>query len=344
VISTTIERRREALAQATGLSAGAYLDRFLQETNFIPAIERSAPHLLEEVRGIADGANVAFADLYAYQLIDEQWLFTGRLLRERQPVSAEHCTALGVFAPQANPPILAQNMDIPKFYDGSQTLLFISGSGGAGVDCVWTIAGIIGAMGVNRHGVGVCCNTVSQLAHSLDGLPVAFIVRRILDHPTRADAVAFVKSVRHASGQNYTIGGPDGITSLECSANMYLEYTPSPGIVFHTNHPVVNDERAQAGPEADPADRPSGDPPTNSELRFEAISRGLGHSTSLTVETVKSLLSNAESLVCATREAPSPSFTASSMVAELGSPPVVHITGGPPHQASYATYRLGSEG
>ena len=53
------------------------------------------------------------------------------------------------------------------------------------------------------------------------------IVRRTLEQPTREEALAFVRSVTHASGQNYTVGGPDGVTSLECSAASRCRIQPS---------------------------------------------------------------------------------------------------------------------
>ncbi len=82
VIGETMGRWKEALARESGLTAETYLDRFVEETNFVPAIDRWAPHLLEEVRGIAEGADQSFRDVYAYQLIDEQWIFTAQLRRE----------------------------------------------------------------------------------------------------------------------------------------------------------------------------------------------------------------------------------------------------------------------
>ena len=48
----------DALQKQTGMDEQLYLDRLLAETNFMPAIERWTPDLLDEVRGIAEGANI----------------------------------------------------------------------------------------------------------------------------------------------------------------------------------------------------------------------------------------------------------------------------------------------
>src|ERR1700736_6296440 len=83
-IRGVMDRWKDALREASKLPIAEYLDLLCEKTNFIPAIDRWTPDLLEEVRGLADGANVSFRDMYAYQLVDEQWIFTRQLLEARQ--------------------------------------------------------------------------------------------------------------------------------------------------------------------------------------------------------------------------------------------------------------------
>jgi hypothetical protein len=339
-IGEVMARTKDGLQEASGLPADEYVDRFLAETNFLPAIERWTPDLLEEVRGIAEGADLPFREVYAYQLVDEQWIFTRQLREQRELAGAEHCTALGAFDRPDGPPILAQNMDLPKYYDGAQVLLRVQDAG-SGVDAlVLTVAGLIVTTGVNSRGVGCCCNTVSQLASSRDGLPVAFIVRHVLAQTSRADAERFVRSIHHASGQNYTIGDPGGIVSLECSATRVAAFAPLPSRVYHTNHPVVNDD-LEARPDGGSASIPdpiTGRQRTNTEIRFEAAGAALHDAAEVTVDTAKGILSNRESLVCAMRETEIPSFTFGSVVMVLSAPPVMHLAPGPPAVTEYRTW------
>lgn len=109
-ISEVIRRWRANLEESSGLAAHSFLERFGQDTNFMPAVKRATPNLLHEIEGLAEGSGVPFSDLFAFQLIDEQWIYT-RQLREQSVASPHHCTALGVFD-AGQPPILAQNMDI----------------------------------------------------------------------------------------------------------------------------------------------------------------------------------------------------------------------------------------
>lgn len=344
VIHGVIDLWKNVLSESSRLPAEEYLDSFLGSTNFMPAIDRWTPRLLDEVTGIGEGAGISFRDAYAYQLVDEQWIFTRQVREQCEVASVDHCTVMGAFDRNGKSPILVQNMDLPKLYDGTQVLLRVKNADSDVEAELLSFAGIIGTTGLNNCGVGVCCNTVSQLTSSRDGLPVAFIVRAILEQRTRADAEGFVRSIRHASGQNYTIGGPDGIVSLECSASEVVAFAPVPGRVYHTNHPVVNRdlEVHPNGREGNIPDPITGRQRTNTEQRFDAAEKALANlSTEVTVETMKEALSDVDSLVCVMRDGPLPSFTGGSIVMELSTPPVLHLAPGPPAVTEFRTYRFG---
>ena len=77
--------------------------------------------------------------------------------------------------------------------------------------------------------IGICCNELPQLNHAADGLPVAFVHRGVLAQSTLDDAVAFIQQIKHATGQNYMIGGPQKIVTYECSANKVSQFVPPAG-------------------------------------------------------------------------------------------------------------------
>ena len=54
------------LGSPGGTDADAFIQKFLEETDFAPAIEKWTPGLLEEVRGIADSAEIDFDTIYAF--------------------------------------------------------------------------------------------------------------------------------------------------------------------------------------------------------------------------------------------------------------------------------------
>lgn len=339
VIHQGIGQWKERLHEATGLDPDAYLQRFVQETNFTPAIQRWAPELLEEIRGLGEGAGLPWHVVYAYQLADEEWHF--RATVRRSAGGGDHCSALAVFDPAQERPILAQNMDLPTYYDGTQTLLRIRHDRSDVESLVLTAAGFIATNGLNNHGVGICCNTLAQLAHSSTGLPVAFIVRTVLEQPTRRDATSFVRSVHHASGQNYTIGGPDGAVSLECSAHSVHEFHALPTRVYHTNHPLANPDLSPeartnraAGNEAEVPAEPA---LSNSEIRLEVLEQALeAADREVTVDDVRSILSAPP--VAVARSSASRAMTFGSVIMELSTPPILHLAAGPPSETDYGTW------
>lgn len=217
-----------------GISADEFVKRFLARSHYVDAIRKWTPELLDEVRGIADGAGIPYETMLAYQLGDEMWTEGGDV--------SKHCTSVGVDRRGNQPAMVAQNMDIETFYGGFVVVLEIHGDGA--VQLVLTYPGLIGLNGMNRNAIGVCTNTLERLSGSRDGLPVAFVVRGVLRQRSFADAERFLKTVRHASGQNYMLGDRDHAISFEASANKVVALKqPLAGCVYHTNFPIANDDR-----------------------------------------------------------------------------------------------------
>jgi len=145
--------------------------------------------------------------MFAFQLVDEIWVL-GR------DIQTEKCTSFGAKKAANHPAIVAQNLDIPTFYHGFQTLLHIKDSKRDLETLLFTFPGFIAANGINSHSVAVVVNAVQQLDNSRDGLPVAFVIRGILQQKSYKEAVKFVQTVQHGAPQNYMIGGPDDVGSF----------------------------------------------------------------------------------------------------------------------------------
>lgn len=216
------------------VDAATFRARFLADTDFMPAIEKWTPGLLDEVRGIAEGAELEFERVYLWQLADEVWSMGSWALREK-------CTAIAVGPRGAQPTIVAQNMDIPGFYQKYPLLLRIRRTDGPDVLAL-SCPGLIGVNGMNSASVAVACNTLLQLAPSRTGIPCLFVVRGVLRAENLAAAEAWLKRAPHAVGQNYTLGDPTGARAFECSAGAKVRFQPEPegDFTYHTNHPLVN--------------------------------------------------------------------------------------------------------
>lgn len=326
------------------LSAGFKLDaeqvihRFLQRTDFVNAIQRWTPDLLDEVRGIADGCGLSFETMLTFQLLDELWA-NGDL------VVGEHCTAIGFPATAEEPAYLAQTLDVETFRDGFQVVLRITDASSGTEALVASTAGVIGFNGMNNKGIGVCVNALLPLNSRTDGLPVACIVRGVLSCPSAQHAYDFLRRIPHACGQNYLVGGPDGVINLECSANQVVEYRPREwkGVVWHANMPLANDDYT-------PDFRAALDKQQsslylqNSEARFQGVERRLRQAPmGRRLEFIKQTLASRDSVqhpVCSIKDkaeyyAQIGHFSLASTIMELSEDPEFYVTFTPADPSSY---------
>ena len=308
-IADGLLRWKTRLAETLNEDPDAAITRFLRETRFSLTIERITPDLLQEVRGIAQGANQPFETILAYNLLDEAWEWVGA---QQQP----GCTSCGVR--EGGVPVVAQNMDIPDVHDGTQTVLRAAVDGRPEV-MVLTYAGMIGLMGCNADGVGVVVNNLQVLPVADDALPVAFIMRGILQQSTLAAAATFVTSVPHAIGQHYAIGSPEGLRAFEgCGAGV-VELPADATRYVHANHPL-----------GDTAVRMETEPVYQRSITRERHAKAAASlDTSATIAGIKHALEDTETPVSF---APKKGFmTFGGMVMRLTVPPQVEVTAGPPH-------------
>lgn len=337
-----LERWKENLAADTGFDPETYVDEFLANTNFFPAIERWTPDLLEELRGIAEGAGTDFRFTFVRALSDEEPWY--RRERRLSVGGTKGCSSVGIDCREDQPTIVAQNMDMPGWCNGHQVLLHIIDPESPVEVFSFTLAGKISLAGMNSEGIGICCNSLSHLNYSRDGLAEDFVVRGFLSRPTLAAGQEFMRNIKHASGQNYTIGGPGSrAINLECSAGKIAEFRPEECCdrVFHTNHPLVNDDQSLYRAVA--ANIPEEDLPRlyhgTSYLRLPVIESGFGSTVPTpTIETIKDVLSTHPVCRHGELEGRYDHYTIGCLIMELGETPRLHIAPGPPCATPFQTF------
>ena len=326
-IAEVREQWRASLASRFGVHPDSFIETFLGETRFVDAIRRWTPSLYDEIEGIAVGSGRPLAETLVFQCMDEEWWFGSRRYR-RHADAADRCSVVAIRGQRAQPPILAQNMDLPAFLDGGQAVMRIAG-GAEPNATVLTICGMIGLCGANDLGVGVAVNTLWQLPVAADGLPVACVARSILAQPNLAQASRWIRAARHASGQHYLIGDPDGFASFEASAASVdsIPWTDSSAAFVHTNHPLTGGEAAPSNPAEE-----------NSRGRYRMLYR-LVAGRALTVTEVQSALKDQSGAhpisKLATGDDPANVMTFASIVMELARPPAVQVASGPPCSNPY---------
>jgi hypothetical protein len=328
------------LAERYKMDADAFIKKFVQRTDYLSAMKKWTPALIDEIRGIATGAELAFETMFVLQLIDEYWA-------RGSEVVGEHCSALGISRRGNRPSYLAQNMDLEGFRDGFQTLLHIKYPNSRLQSLVLTHAGLIGLNGLNNHSLGICCNTLGQLANCADGLPVACIVRGVLEQSTEEAALSFLRRVKHASGQNYIVGGPTAVHSLECSAGKVSAFVPKkwPDRVWHTNHPLVNDDYTPKQRKLMEKDPGTAKEPENSAARLQSLERHLAvDAAKIDLELIRTTLlakDPAAHPVCRPYKSAKDNFTFASTIMVLADKPALHVAAGPPDVHPYQICTFG---
>jgi len=316
-----------------------YLESFFSETSYLSSIQQWAPNLLEEINGIAEAVEQPREYILGLSLIDEEWIFG---LHHRLNKPTEKCTGFGlpVHAGQAGRAGFAgQNMDIGSWVDGKQVLLRLAESSASPEALVFSIAGCIGLNGLNASGIGVTCNTLSQLQHAVDGLPVIFIIRKLLEKTSVDEAEIFLRTIKHASGQNYIVSSANEVRCFECSAygvNAYVsdnEY----GRVFHTNHPLTKSQTCNNQFEVSDS--------SSSTERLKSINNRLGAKEDISLADIKAALAAHDNPIYPVSRDFNPDkssigFTAGASIYEFGDSPKLHIASGPPCKTRFEVFNF----
>jgi isopenicillin-N N-acyltransferase-like protein len=293
----------------SGLCRSAVLKQVLP---YLEPIKGYAPHLVEEMLGIAAGAGVLFEEILALNCRTE--LLSMGLI----PLLNE-CTAFYVAPEKAagGAAWLAQNWDWAEITRGGMILLRIEQLRAPTV-LTLTEAGMVGKIGINSAGVGVCTNFLRH-AHRRVGVPYHVILREALNAASLGLAAAKIYRAGRADAGNYLIAHAEGeAIDLEATPTEVGFHHPREGLLVHTNHFLA--ERLQGGDrgilESD-----------NTLVRYGRAMRllNLMGDQAITITTVKSVLRdhfNHSKAICRhsdpIEERIEQSATLASMIVELG--------------------------
>lgn len=345
-IAAVFSKWKNSIQNDTKQNADTVITAFLKATNFEPAIRKHTPEIYEEIKGIAESSGQSFQDVLSFQLVDEFWVYIDRL----NNIKKHHCSDIGVAAIDTHPAYVSQNMDLESYMNGYQILFHIAPTTNEPEQYVLSCSGLVGLNGVNSKGIGLCMNTLMELTASPDGLPVACIVRGVLAQKDGESALNFLKTVPHASGQNYTLGTVDKVYDFEASSNKVVRYLPDPSnesLVYHTNHPIANDDVKpwhQAFQKKVVAGEANDD---NSVIRLASLKNRLNIPVAEISDTVLKEAFRAKddpkNPVCRTFQDGKSGFTFSSVIFTLGKKPSIQLTNGSPDQSEYILHQFTSD-
>ena len=237
------------MLESPNLDFHEFIDRFINNTKYIEAVRKWTPHLLEEVVGISEGSGIDFNTIFCLSCADEIGVPEMETIMDnisKPPQGTQThtsgCSTLGCFKENRNPALLGQNLDTNESLKNYVVLLDLKEENGH-KSYIQAFPGWIGAIGLNNSPLGVVVNTIYKKS-SIDGLPVQFILRKILEQSNLNEAIKFLKTVKHAAAHNYMLGDSEKIVNFECSANKISQFFPYDGArrLYHTNHALVNDD------------------------------------------------------------------------------------------------------
>jgi isopenicillin-N N-acyltransferase-like protein len=197
---------------------------------FVKKANEFAPDLIEEINGVAQGANRSFEDIFLLNARSEI-LFNPSVL-------GQECTTLAALpeATGSGDMLLAQNWDWYQAVLNCQVILKIGSWADKPSIVTFTEAGQLSKIGMNSAGIGLVVNNLTSDQPRI-GVPWIFLTRRILESSHLAQALGFVLNTDRAHSINFLIGYAAGeAVNLETSPVEASVQWPENGICVHTNH------------------------------------------------------------------------------------------------------------
>jgi isopenicillin-N N-acyltransferase-like protein len=294
---------------------------------FIPAIQAFDSSLLEEMRGIAEGAKVELEEILALNVRTE-------LMYPDKLATGGECTALAVLpeATASGDMLLGQNWDWKPPLKETTVLLEIEQQGKPNVVTL-TEAGIVGKIGLNSAGLGACLNILKSPLGQV-GVPVHVLMRGILNCERFGDAISKIASMDRGSTNNCLIAHCEGAAmDFEMAPQALDFFYPEKGVLVHTNH--FTSERLK------PLDANLTQFP-DSLLRYgRAKQKMMGRAGKISIEDFKDVLRdhfNYPDSICRHPDKRDPELehvqTVASIIMNLTTKEV-YITHGPPCESEY---------
>ena len=189
-----------------------------------------------EIRGIADGSGFELSEILALNVRSEIVL-QGSQVNDRLDGGCTSC-AFMPYKTAAGDVLLAQNWDWKAIAKGALIVLEIHQAGKPDILMI-TEAGIVGKIGFNSAGIGVCLNALgSDKRWDGETIPLHIALRGVLNSHTLADAIENAGRVPLACCANFMMAGASGqVITVEIGpGEIDVIYPDERGYVTHTNH------------------------------------------------------------------------------------------------------------
>jgi isopenicillin-N N-acyltransferase-like protein len=236
-ILRALNRYREILPQAIKLT---WEEGSLEARKFLPYGEQTFPEFVEEIRGIAEGANVPFIEVWTLNCYEG-------LPESRQQVWG--CTSIAVRDDRTadGHVLLAHNEDWNSV--DREDVYLIRGRPNTGPSFIgMTYGPLLVNIGLNAEGIAVAIDSVYPTDGGV-GVPRILSSRAVLKARTIGHAIRACVPKLRAGGYSYLLGDPNGeLYCVETSATTHDLMYGEDGWLVHTNHYLTPKMRALEEP------------------------------------------------------------------------------------------------
>lgn len=197
---------------------------------YLSLLRDSEPDYVEEMRGIAEGAEVDLLDIAAFNSRTEI------IYAQAEKTDVSECTTISLMAPatEGGRVIAAENWDYSTLLRNSLVIVHVYQEDKPDFVMV-TEAGMIGGIGMNDYGIAVLLNALITTV-PCQGIPLRARMRAMLEAENLGDA--YVKgSCEPVSVANLIATHKDGVAiGFEMDSQTIEPLIPEDGVLVHTNH------------------------------------------------------------------------------------------------------------
>jgi isopenicillin-N N-acyltransferase-like protein len=216
-------------------------------SSFADSIAAFSEDIAQEMRGLADGAEIEYEDVLSLncrsEVLDAATVRaatgrSGRFFPECSAFVAEAC------ATSAGSLIVGQNWDWLARSEDNVIVLSVEQDEKPNYVTV-VEAGLLAKMGMNQAGVTLTTNSlICERDLGGDGLPFHVVLRALIESPTVSEGVATLQRVTRSGSGNYMLASASGLAvNVETAPGGYRDLAvefPENGVLAHTNHFISN--------------------------------------------------------------------------------------------------------
>jgi Acyl-coenzyme A:6-aminopenicillanic acid acyl-transferase. len=223
-----IENARALLADAYQQLELTWEGAQIQARKYIPFAQERYAQYVEELMGIAEGANVSFDDLAVVNAMEAVTMDALHLTRCTSMAVNQERTADGHV-------LMAHNEDwVPE--DEDDVFVIHATPKDEPPFLAMTYGGLLPNIGFNAYGIAQMCDSVYP-NDSRIGTPRIVVSRAVLAAKTPDEAIRHMLSAQRAAGYNHVLVHESGeLYSVEVSARRFAILYGEDGYIVHTNH------------------------------------------------------------------------------------------------------------